>query len=91
MSRRALLTAGVAATLLLGAAVPAAPPDYPVRYITVDALKALVDRGARVDIVDVRARAQYAELHINGARSMPLRTVEERAGEISKTGRVVLY
>lgn len=91
MSRRALLTGAVASALLLGAAAPAAPPDFPVRFIKVDALKALLDKGARVDVIDVRASAQYAEIHINGARSIPLRAVEERAGEISKTGRVVFY
>ena len=91
MRRRALLTAAVASAVLLGAAAPAAPPDYPVTFIKVDALKTLVDRAARVDIIDVRGPAQYAEMHINGARSIPLNTIDARAAEISRTGRVVLY
>ena len=91
MNRRALLTVGVAGALLLGAAQPAAPPDYPVKFIKVDALKALVDKREKVDIIDVRAASQYGEMHIDGARSIPLRTVDTRADEISKTGRVVFY
>lgn len=79
-----------AAVLLVGAA-PAAPPDYPVSFIKVAELKALLDQGSRVDIVDVRPWNSYQEIHIKGARSMPLKAVEGRAHEISKTGRVVLY
>ena len=76
--------------LLLGAA-PASPPDLPVTYIAVDELKSLVDRGARADIIDVRAWDAFQEMHITGARSMPLRAIEGRASEISKTGLVVFY
>ena len=91
MRRRLLLTAAVAGALLLGAAQPAAPPDYPVKLIKVDDLRALLDKREKVDVIDVRAPAQYTEMHIDGARSIPLRTVDARAEEISKTGRVVFY
>jgi rhodanese-related sulfurtransferase len=81
----------VTAILLLGAA-PAAPPDAPVNFIKVDELKKLVDQGRRVDMIDVRHWESYVEMHIKGARSMPLRVIEERAPkEISKTGLVVFY
>jgi rhodanese-related sulfurtransferase len=79
-----------AAVLLLGAA-PAAPPDAPVNFISVDELKALLDRGTRADIIDVRTWDAFQEMHITGARSMPLRAIEGRAREISKTGLVVFY
>jgi len=52
-----------------------------------DALKALLDRRVRADIIDV----QYVEMHIKGARSMPLSSVSERAQELPKTGLVVFY
>lgn len=81
----------LAAATLLGAAQPAAPPDYPVVFIAVDELKALLDRGARVEIIDVRTRPEYDEVHIKGARSIPLREVPTRTGEVPKTGVVVLY
>ena len=90
--RPALVAGALAALVLLGAAAPAAPPDYPVNFITVDHLKDELDRGVKIEIFDVRGAEQYADLHIKGARSMPLRTVEKRAPkEISKTGRVVFY
>ena len=82
-----LVASGV---LLLGAA-PASPPDLPVTYIAVDELKSLVDRGTRADIIDVRAWDAFQEMHIKGARSMPLRAIEGRASEISKTSLVVFY
>jgi Rhodanese-like domain len=93
VSRRSRLTLGcavAAAVLLLGAA-PAAPPELPVTFIRADALKALLDQGKKVDIIDVRRWDAYVKSHIKSARSMPLRSVGERAHEISKTGVVVFY
>jgi rhodanese-related sulfurtransferase len=87
---RALVPVVVAAVLLIGAA-PAAPPDAPVSFIKVDELKAQLDRGTRADVIDVRHWPEYEELHIKGARSMPLRSLTERSTEISKTGLVVFY
>jgi rhodanese-like protein len=81
----------VAAGVLLVGATPAAPPDYPVNFIKVDELKFLLDAGTKADIIDVRTWTAYEEMHITGARSMPVRTVEQRAGEISKTGLAVFY
>ncbi len=88
--RRLLITLVAGGVLLLGAA-PAAPPDAPARFIKVDELKALLDRGTRADIIDVRTWDAYQEMHIKGARSMPVRAIEARTGEISKTGLVVFY
>ena len=88
--RRAMIPAMAAAMVLIGAA-PAAPPEYPVNFITVDELKAALDGGQRADIIDVRNWDAYVEMHIKGARSMPLRSVERRAPEITKTGLVVFY
>ena len=88
--RRALVPLGAVAVLLASAA-PAAQPDYPVNFISVDELKATLDRGVKGDIIDVRNWDAYVDMHIKGARSMPLRAVPERAGEIAKSGLVVLY
>ena len=88
--RTALVPVVAAAVLLVGAA-PAAPPDSPVNFIKADELKAMLDGGARGDIIDVRHWPEYEALHVKGARSMPLRTVAERSTEISKTGLVVFY
>ena len=88
---RGALTVVAAVGLLVASAAPAAPPDYPVSFIKVDELKRTLDRGTKADIIDVRHWEQFVESHIKGARSMPLRIVSERAGEISKTGLVVFY
>ena len=88
--RRALIPVIVSGILLLGAA-QAAPPDYPVSFIKVDELKAKLDAGAKTDVIDVRHWPEYESMHIKGARSMPLRSLTERSGEISKTGLVVFY
>jgi rhodanese-related sulfurtransferase len=88
---RGLLVAVVAGSVLLLGAAPAAPPDAPVNFIEVDELKALLDQGRRVDLIDVRHWESYVEMHIKGARSMPLRAIEARAHEISRTGLVVFY
>jgi len=87
------LVAGVmAAAVLLGFAAPAAIPEGPINFIKVDELKTLLDQGRRVDLIDVRHWESYVEMHIKGARSMPLRVIEERAPkEISRTGIVVFY
>ncbi len=88
--RRALVPVIAAAVLFIGAA-PAAPPDAPVSFIKVDELRAQLDRGTRADVIDVRHWPEYEELHIKGARSIPLRSLTERSKEISKTGLVVFY
>lgn len=90
MLPRVVACAAAAAFLLIGAA-PAAPPDYPVAFISVADLKAHLDGGGRADIIDVRKWDQYVQVHIKGARSMPLRIVADRAYEITKTGLVVFY
>ena len=89
---RTLAVTVVAASILLLGAAPAAPPDAPINFIKVDELKILVGQGRRADIIDVRHWESYVEMHITGARSMPLRVIEARAPkEISKTGLVVFY
>jgi len=88
---RGALIVVAALAVLFATAAPAAPPEYPVNFIKVDELKAALDRGTRADIIDVRHWEQYVESHIKGARSMPLRMVNERASEITRTGLVVFY
>jgi rhodanese-related sulfurtransferase len=86
------LTTVVASALLLGAAQPAAPPDHPVKFLKVDALKAALDGGEKVTIFDVRTKEAFDELHIKGAKSLPLRQVDARAAkDVPRKSRVVLY
>ena len=88
---RAVVVVVTAIAALLAGAAPAAQPEYPVRFISVDELKAMLDRGVTADIIDVRHHEAYVDMHIKGARSIPLRTVPARSHEIPKTGLVVFY
>ena len=88
---RTMLAMLVAAGVLLLGAAPGAPPEPPANFIKVDELKNLIDGGTKADLIDVRHWDSYVEMHIKGARSVPLRTVEARSNEISKTGLVVFY
>ncbi len=49
---------------------PAEPTDN-VPRITIDELKALIDSGARVAILDVRPKESYQLGHVKGATSFP--------------------
>ena len=81
----------ITAALLLGAAAPASPPEYPVSFISVDELKGLLDRDIKVDVIDVRTPPEYEEQHIKGARSIPLRRIPARLNEIPRNRLVVFY
>lgn len=84
---------------LLGALLlPASPrvasaqqQEPPIEFIKVDQLNAMLRRGAPAKVIDVRSRQEYLTRHIKGAMSVPLDTVELRAGEIPRQGLVVLY
>jgi rhodanese-related sulfurtransferase len=88
---RAALVAALGLSLVALATSPAGAPDYPVNFITVEQLKAELDRGTRADLIDVRNWSAYVKQHIKGARSMPLKSVPDRAREIARTGLVVFY
>ena len=85
------LLALLAAALLPGVSRMGNAQQPPIELIKVDQLNALLRRGTQVQIVDVRSRQEYLTRHIKGAVSIPLDTVELRAGEIPRQGLVVLY
>lgn len=80
----------VAGFLLMGTSA-AAPPDYPVDFISVEELKARLDRRDPAVVIDVRTRPEYKARHIAGARSIPLRSIRESALQVPRSGLVVLY
>lgn len=80
------------AALLLPAPSHVANAQRPAfEVIKVAELNALLKKGTKVSIVDVRSRQEYLTRHIKAAVSIPLDTVELRAGEIPRQGLVVLY
>ena len=85
--RRLLDRAGHGRRAALGGARPAAPPDYPVNFIKVDELKALLDSGTQVDVIDVRTwDAVPGAAHQGRALDAAPGRRRARASEISKTG-----
>ena len=86
-----VLLALLAAVLVPGASSVVSAQQPPIELIRVEQLNALLRKGAPAQIVDVRSRQEYLTRHIKGALSIPLDTIELRAGEISRQGLVVLY
>jgi len=90
--RYRFFTALAVAALLLGAApAPADDPEVPEKYISVDQAKALVDKREPVLFVDVREKPQYDDLHIRGARNVPLDSFRSHLREIPHKGLVIVY
>ena len=85
------LVALLAAVLLPGASRLGSAQQPPIELIRVEQLNAVLRKGAPTQIIDVRSRQEYLTRHIKGALSIPLDTIELRAGEISRQGLVVLY
>jgi rhodanese-related sulfurtransferase len=81
----------VMAALSWGSPAPADDPEVPEKYMSVDEVKALLDQKKRVAFVDVRPKDQYDEVHIRGARNIPLRDLPARISEVSKQDITVLY
>jgi rhodanese-related sulfurtransferase len=54
-----------------------------------DAVGALVKQGAQ--LVEVLPPEEYAEDHLPGAVSHPLRQLDEEAGEIDRNRPVIVY
>ena len=87
----------LALVVLLGVLLPAAPraasaqQEPPIEFIKVVQLNGMLQKGAPAKVIDVRSRQEYLTRHIKGAMSIPLDTIELRAGEIPRQGLVVLY
>ncbi|HEY7601438.1 MAG TPA: rhodanese-like domain-containing protein [Methylomirabilota bacterium] len=86
----------VALALLAGALLPGASRVTSAQQAQFDLIKVaqldfLVKKKTNVQIIDVRSRQEFLNRHIKGAVSIPLDTIEVRAGEIPRQGLVVLY
>jgi rhodanese-related sulfurtransferase len=88
---RAALAAAVA---LLLVATPPALADHawaPVLTIDADSARALMDRGVRVEPLDLRPAAEFRTGRLPRARSLPLAELPDRVDEVPHRGVVVLY
>lgn len=94
-----LLLLGLAGT----ATVSADPRDYPqfaqqkvaqdiaIKFTSVDELKARIDTGVPLKIIDVRGYGDYARGHLPGAVSVPLGVLPYSLDDIPNDVPVVLY
>ena len=77
---------------VLGYADPVSASDVATATVQqVDARTAgrMVDEGATV--VDVRERSEYVTGHVPGAQHIPYEQLEQRIGEVSRAGTLVVY
>jgi rhodanese-related sulfurtransferase len=70
---------------------PADDPEVPETYVSVDKANALLEQKKPVTFIDVRPVEQFDELHIRGARSVPLTELPTRLASLSKQDFLVLY
>ena len=59
--------------------------------IKAEELKALVDKGETVLIVDVRSANAFMKMHITGALSVPLQQVEAKLAALSTETKIAFY
>jgi rhodanese-related sulfurtransferase len=59
------------------------------RLVERDAIEEMVRQGAQ--LIEVLPAEEYAEEHLPGAVSHPLRQLDEEAGEIDRNRPVIVY
>ncbi|MGE3467177.1 MAG: rhodanese-like domain-containing protein [Pyrinomonadaceae bacterium] len=62
-----------------------------MKEITAVELKAKLDAGADIQLIDVRQPDEYAFARIEGARLIPLGEIPSRKGEIDETRETVIH
>jgi rhodanese-related sulfurtransferase len=88
---RLLAACLVAVALFWVSPAPADDPEVPEKYISVDEVNALVQQKKPVTFIDVRPKDQFDELHIRGAKNVPLTELPNRLASVSKKDFLVLY
>jgi rhodanese-related sulfurtransferase len=63
----------------------------PVLTIDAESAKSLMDRGERVEPLDLRSATEFQAGRLPRARSLPLRELPDRVDEVPQRGIVVLY
>ena len=95
LERKRALSRIAAATLLLGClhAVPATAvhaPGAPLVGVSTEHAKRLIEEEKPI-FIDLRPIEEFNRGRIPGARSIPIRELRRRNGEVPRTGRVILY
>ena len=72
-----------------GGQVPTTKSEVP--RISAEELKARLDSGEAILVVDSRSPAEFETLHIAGAISVPSNEVDSRLGELPRDQEIVFY
>ena len=70
------------------AIVPFDPEDFTIQP---NELKAMIDSGRKIILLDVREEWEYQQVHIESAVSIPLGQLPKRIGELSPVDEIVVY
>lgn len=92
---RKLLAAALVLALLLTVAASCGSSDNGVPAeiprISVEEVKAKLDAGSNIAIVDARSKREYEQSHIAGAISIPLQEITQRYSELYRYDEIVIY
>ncbi len=71
----------------------AASPRGQVDTVSIDELKAMIDNGENIAIIDVRTRGDYQgnKIKIIGAYDMPLAELDAKARQLPFGARIITY
>jgi phage shock protein E len=75
---------------LVGPAAAGHGSAGPMPVISAPDLKALLDRGARPMLIDLRPADDFRQGRLPGAHSIPIRELRRRGGYLPR-GRIILY
>jgi len=82
----------IVAVVLTSATPGAAEHGWaPVLTIDPDSAKSLIDRGERVQPLDLRSPTEFQAGRLPHAQSLPLEDLPDRVDEVPRSGVVVLY
>jgi len=64
---------------------------FGVKEIDAVALKAMIDEGEDIQLLDVRSQAEFAQGIIEGGEFVPLHTIPLKMNDLSKDKTIVFY
>lgn len=88
-SMRNLLSIVLSSAFIFACLASVSAAADPAR-VTAGELKAMIERGERVILIDVRTPQEHAEGHIPGSVLMPLNTLEG-IESLPEDGQIILY
>jgi rhodanese-related sulfurtransferase len=91
VTARTLVAAAIAAGVLAAGPAAADHAWAPVLTIDPESARSLMERGERVEPLDLRSEAEFQAGRLPHARLLPLAELRERVREVPERGLVVLY